>query len=358
MNQLLASLNKQPDKNSYHLTIKKWLGGFVWLSIILVLSACSDMPSDTYKEYQQRLARTTEIELPATTKLQNINLAFTAIKTKKQTISLLQLAQLNHCPLNGLIAGHNNQLGKVATISSQLIYQIRFIQLAEQCMATIKDKPKIVSALNEATASKKAQLDAHFMALLHQEPELKRTWQLSSHEVSEDLSGLVETEQALQQLVNIKKAITSKNYQQIDTEQLFPALEVLNTFNFSQALINSTRKQIKLNDDTRVYLQNLKLEHLCAPNKNRQQAKVLSNIFKKYYLTQLQPYQAQLSGALERLMPLYRALWVTPSQQAPDSLQLFLSEGPDNLLNSLKSSAKAHVKWWQLFYKTCEISPI
>jgi len=358
MNQLLAFLNRALNTNQYRLLTKKWASGIVWLSLMGLLSACSDMPSDTYKEYQQRLARTTQVDFPPSNKLKNINIQYSHRPAEKQTISLLQLAQLNHCPLNGLIAAQNNQLGKVATISSQLIYQIRFIQLAKQCMTTVTGKPKLYSALKEATATKKAQLNAHFMALLHQEPELKRAWLLSNHEVSNDLSGLVETEQALQQLVNIKSAITNKDFQSIDTTQLFPSLEVLNSYNFNQALISSIRKQIKLNNDTRTYLEGLKLERFCSANKNKKTANILSNIFKKYYLTQLQPYQAQLSGALERLMPLYKALWLTPSQEAPASLQVLLGEGSDNLLTSLKSSAKAHVKWWQVFYKTCEISPI
>ncbi|MGO2291471.1 MAG: DUF3080 family protein [Pseudoalteromonas sp.] len=352
-------LNKRANKNhNYRLPCQKVASVLVWVLVTFIISACNDKPSDTYSEYQQRLASTTAVELPSASQLRNIDINYFNDNIDKQTISLLQLAQLNHCPLNGLIAAHNNQLGKVATVSSKLIYQIRFIQLTNKCMATIEDKPKIYQALQNATANKKAQLNANFKALLYQEPELKRTWLLGSYEVDESLSGLVETEQALQQLVNIKKAITAKDYQNIDSELLFPALEVLNKFNFNQALISSARRQIKLNNDTRVYLQNLKLKRFCAPNKNKQKAKILSNIFKKYYLSQLQPYQAQLTSALERLMPLYKALWLTPPQSPPSALHSFINDSPDNLLYSLKSSAKAHVKWWQVFYKTCEISPI
>lgn len=359
MNQLHALLNrKQSTCMPYRLPTQKLANAFTWLLFTLLLSACSDKPSDTYNEYQQRLASTTDVKFLPATQLHNLNIEYTEHKTAKQTISLVQLAQLNHCPLNGLIAGHNNQLGKVATPSSELIYQIRFIQLAKACITTIKNKPKILNALQNATADKKAQLHTSFTKLLYREPELKNTWLLSNFELDNHLSGLVETEQALQQLVNIKVAITTNDYQRIDTEQIFPALEVLNKFNFNQALISSIRKQINLNNDTRIYLESLQLEDFCAANKNKQKATILSNIFKKYYLSQLQPYQAQLTGALERLMPLYKTLWLTPSQNAPLALQPLLSDSPDNLLYSLKSSAKAHVKWWQVFYKTCEISPI
>ena len=39
-------------------------------------------------------------------------------------------------------------------------------------------------------------------------------------------------------------------------------------------------------------------DELCPANKNKQKAQTLSNIFKKFYLKQLQPYQSFLTGKI------------------------------------------------------------
>ena len=92
--------------------------------------------------------------------------------------------------------------------------------------------------------------------------------------------------------------------------------------------------------------------------KNKDKAKIMNNIFQKFYLSQIQPYQAQLIGFLEVLQPLLNQLWYQERVTTNEINQLIKANSNTNLLNQLKSSAKQHVIWWQEFYKTCEISPI
>ncbi len=335
---------------------------FIYLTMlvsILLTTACSEQPSDTYHEYQSRLANALSSPVPTNAQLTNIKLNPQLLLSQTQlNVSILQLAQLSSCALSTLIAQHNSQLGKVATPATKLIYQIEFIKTAPTCLRTLDKTSNSYQQIQAALHYKQAQLPAYFMQFLYAEAELKQSWQLTHYELDTNLNGLVETELALQQLANIKNQITAEQYQQINTHHIYKSLEQLNRFNFNQALITAVRKQTQLNNVTTNYLADIDLTSLCNPIKNKKQAQIVSNVFKKYYLTQLQPYQAQLTGALERLMPLYRALWLQSDHVDNALAPMLQPTKSNNLLNGLKQSAKEHVIWWQKFYKTCEISPI
>ena len=327
----------------------------------LLISACSDKPTDINEQYQQRLATALNKPFPETAKFANLKLAPIANNnesTQSQQLSILQLAQLSHCKLNTLIAEHNSQLGKVATAAGKLTYQIQFIQLAPSCLKKLNSESKSYQAIKHELANKKQQLLKQFNHLLYNDPELKRTWQLTSYALDNNLAGLVETELALQKLLTLKQQIIQQQYTQIDSQALYPLLSVLRKFNFNQALVSAVRQQTYYNHSTSRYLASLDLSALCNPLKNKRQAQIVSNVFKKYYLAQLQPYQAQLSGALERLMPLYQQLWLGSTTNQPELAALLQQHQPNNVLTAFKDSAKTHVTWWQKFYKTCEISPI
>ncbi|OUS72921.1 hypothetical protein B5G52_07030 [Pseudoalteromonas sp. A601] len=335
---------------------------FVYLTMlvsILLTTACSEQPSDTYHEYQSRLANALSSPVPTNAQLTNIKLTPQLLLSQTQlNVSILQLAQLSSCALSTLIAQHNSQLGKVATPATKLIYQIEFIKTAPTCLRTLDKTSNSYQQIQAALHYKQAQLPAYFMQFLYAEAELKQSWQLTHYELDTNLNGLVETELALQQLANIKNQITAEQYQQINTHHIYKSLEQLNRFNFNQALITAVRKQTLLNNVTTNYLADIDLTSLCNPIKNKKQAHIVSNVFKKYYLAQLQPYQAQLTGALERLMPYYRAIWLQNDHVDNALAPMLQPSQSNNLLNGLKQSAKEHVIWWQRFYKTCEISPI
>lgn len=354
---LLKALN-QPNTQGNQ---SKRFGYLSTLVACLLLTACSDKPTDINEQYQQRLAIALDNPLPDTTKLTNLKLVpirYNDEPATSQQLSIVQLAQLSHCKLNTLIAEHNSQLGRVATAAGQLTYQIQFIQLAPSCLEKLNPESKSYQAIQRELASKKQQLLKQFNHLLYKDQELKRSWQLTSYALNTNLAGLVETELALQDLLTLKQQIIQQQYTQIDSQALYPLLSVLRKFNFNQALVSAVRQQTYYNHSTSRYLASIDLSALCNPLKNKRQAQIVSNVFKKYYLAQLQPYQAQLSGALERLMPLYQQLWFDSTTNQPELAALLQQHQPSNLLTAFKDSAKTHVTWWQKFYKTCEISPI
>ncbi|WP_404339965.1 DUF3080 family protein [Pseudoalteromonas mariniglutinosa] len=322
-------------------------------TVCCVMTGCGNAISDINDTYLSRLANTLNLSPPDTVKLSNLNVPHYEFTAQQQTtIGLLQLAQLNQCKLAGLVAEHNNQLGKTASPANVFKYHLEFIQASQQCLQTLPAEQKVHQQIMAASNTKKRDLIHYFNAMLYNEIELARAWQLTYTPLTMTTAGVVETEHALSYFIKIKQHIASNDIANIDSLEIVKQLEILNTFRFNQKLISSARQQAAYNQITSQFLKQVDLQSLCRKSRNNQQATILHNIFNKFYLKKIQPYQAYLVGTLERMLPLYETLWQSPA------LNVLLDDNSEqHLLNNLKSSAKQHVIWWQKFYKTCEISP-
>ena len=326
---------------------------------LVLLTSCTKAPSSVNDTYLQRLANTLNLESDEPPPLVPLKLNSPPVLNKaKITLGIVELAGISRCNLNVVISEHNNQLGKTATAAGRLKYQIDFIQEAEQCLSTLEIDSPVYKKINEAKEQKQAHLMHYFNLMLFKEPELNRTWSLTSSELSSKAAGFSDTQAALNKLITIKNQIKSNDFNKINTDNIYSALEQLNKFRFNQILIQSVRQQIVLNHLATQLVTTLNLDEMCISGRNKKTAKIISNVFQKFYLDQIQPYQASLTGYLEVLQPMYYQLWFEQSVTPEQINKLLAPNSQHNLLNQLKTSAVDHVVWWQKFYKTCEISPI
>ncbi|MEL0634494.1 DUF3080 family protein [Pseudoalteromonas carrageenovora] len=324
-----------------------------------LLVGCNKAPSDTNKTYVERLSSTLDVAAIEPNLLKQLSLLPPSPLEKNNiTLSIVELAGISHCKLNVLISEHNNQLGKTASAAGKFKYQIHFIQSAQICLNSLDKNSPIFSKIQKAKTYKQTHLMHYFNTMLFKERELNQTWQLTSTELNKEPAGYSDTLHALKQLVTIKEQISTQQFNSINANAIFSALEQLNKYQFNQALIQSARMQVVLNNSATDFVKTLDLNDLCPVGKNNKKAKIISNVFQKFYLKDIQPYQAQLTGYLEKLQPLYKELWFGQSITSESINNLIKPKSNTNLLNLLKSSAKNHVIWWQRFYKTCEISPI
>lgn len=326
---------------------------------LVLLTSCTKAPSSVNDTYLQRLANTLNLESDEPPPLVPLKLNSPPVLNKaKITLGIVELAGISRCNLNVVISEHNNQLGKTATAAGRLKYQIDFIQEAEQCLSTLEIDSPVYKKINEAKEQKQAHLMHYFNLMLFKEPELNRTWSLTSSELSSKAAGFSDTQDALNKLITIKNQIKSNDFNKINTDNIYSALEQLNKFRFNQILIQSVRQQIVLNHLATQLVTTLNLDEMCISGRNKKTAKIISNVFQKFYIDQIQPYQASLTGYLEVLQPMYYQLWFEQSVTTERINKLLAPNSQHNLLNQLKTSAVDHVVWWQKFYKTCEISPI
>ncbi|QYJ89532.1 DUF3080 family protein [Shewanella halotolerans] len=272
------------------------------------------------------------------------------------TISILDTLSLGHCPLGRLIADHNSTLGKVAPPSQQLIYQISFIQLAPACIDTL-DEGELKNKLTQALQQKQAHAMSYFNRVLTRDKSFTKSLFIGydSLVLDEMRAGRFELESAIGQLLSIKDHIKQRQWQQIDTAQIEPALALMAHQTLLQrylrSLAYSQAQLIALND----YLQLHSASVACRPNHANRKQEILQNVFHKYYLAQTQAYLSQLNQLHYRLSEPLLALFAGSNHQA--FIEHYFGEQPGALPEQLKSQMRRHVKWWQVFRESCNIAP-
>ena len=324
----------------------------------LLLSGCSDSPTDTYQTYQSRLQNVHEFELAPLQPLQPIHAKSQWQSKQTATFSLLELGKINHCKLSQFIAHHNSQLGKVAPQSEQVKYQINFIQHAPECIQQLATN-QIKTELIAIEQQKRADLYSQFKHMLLAEPETRSLFKLGQTLNINEAVGLNDTLEALTTLANLDKQIKNQLFTPIEPAELTKALAQLNRSQFTSQLITSMQQQIHLNQQLTTSLNKIDIETLCPVGKNHQQATIFANVFSQFYLKQLQGYQAQLTKQFRQLEPYLTSLWYNEHNQLISAalIRLIGSETEPNLEQQLSISAKQHVQWWQTFFKQCNISP-
>lgn len=329
-------------------TLKKQL---VALFSLVCIVGCSPKPSDINREYQNRLAHVLAISIKEYKPAPFPTFEKTTLPSPI-TISILELGQLDHCKLSQLIASHNNQLGKTAYPSELLKYQLAFVKQLTHCTETLSDEDNALKqTLLASFAQKQQALPAYFDNMVSAEREFLAQFRLTAAEFSSnDNQDVQQAFSALAYFTNLKQQLLTQTYEDIDESLITASLQALNNNTAIPAILSSSLRQINFNNSATAALQTLDLTSLCN---NPEKAQIASNVFQKFFIKQLQPYQAALTSNLESLSPrLYFLL-----NEQPKLNFLFDSEHPNALLNQLKASAKQHVGWWQKFYQTCKINP-
>jgi hypothetical protein len=329
----------------------------VSLSVIYLLG-CSPKPSDTYSEYQLRLSSVIDRKSPTNETLTQLPRPLVDKPLSKISLSIIEFASINHCKLSQIIAKKNSQLGKVQPASEALKYNIDFVQYVQNCVDdpltdNVETKNKLIAVKKE----KLQQFIQSFEYMLFNEPELSQFTYLTASDIAFDRHSEQQTAslEALVALTHLRSQLLLKpTSEMINTNNITVALQKLYKNKFIPKLITSTKRQIVFNTATTNWLNQINItDELCPVGKNKHKAQILSNVFSKFYLETLQPYQSQLTNMLEKTSPHLFKLW----KNHRDLAVLFNPDDNNSLLNQMKTSAVKHVKWWQNFYKTCEIRP-
>ncbi|WP_258405158.1 DUF3080 domain-containing protein [Shewanella psychrotolerans] len=270
-------------------------------------------------------------------------------------ISILQSFKLNHCKLGELIADHNSSLGKVAPPSQRLIYHIRFIQLAPECIATLDDSA-LIDTLTLGLAQKQLQALNVFTQMLTHDKSINKRLFIGYNSLTLDQmqTGRVEFESALSQLNTTKQKIANQDWQQIEIENLEQVLAIFH----HQPLLNQYLRSLSLSVSQLTAINDYLFNHqaiaACRPGHANLQQAILQNLFHKYYLAQTQAYLSQLNQLHYRLsQPMLQLFDGTPYQ---DYVEYHFSERGDALPAQLKQQMKRHVKWWKDFRQSCDIA--
>lgn len=313
--------------------------------VSLLLWGCSEAPSEANETYVARLSTILSVSQANTYRETQWHKPSVKKPTFSTTMSVLSLAKIQGCKLSTLIADHNNQLGKVAKPSIEFDYHLQFLSTVNDCLLTVEDD-EIKRALVMAKEEKARLLPKVYDYALSYDDSLKKLYLPATHALSQTKNGdRIQFLTALTELYTLNQNL-DKNETINRQTRLTQLSQAITRDNYGVRLIRALREQEYLTDNLTTQLSRIDINKLCKENHSNADAKVLANIFIKYFAETLQPYHSYLIQEGERILPMLADLY--SHNQLADI---------KTLPNQLKRASKNHALWWQGFYRQCNLVP-
>ena len=328
------------------------------------LAACQSSLETPYKDYVQRMAR-----VVALTPVQTINghqLAYPRQREwtvasepniKRKTLSLLKFLSLDDCELRYVIARRNSALGKVASHSQRLHYQLDFLQHAPACIATLTAQGKTATAtqLTAVMNEKKQQLPVFIWKGSLGEKEFRQFWQTSYLDADYPANTGTGLITALEQINGWVDQWLSGDYTN-DVSAYENSLSVIRAGDggaLSRALSIQNNHLSQAN--TLLINKSLIQQRLCPNGLQSGQAEVFQNVVTKFWIHDLQLRSADLSRRYFDLIYLVEALEKRLADGEPRAY-LDWRQQRNKLFEQWLGAPKAHSLRISSVYKHCDIT--
>jgi len=350
----------------------------IFIALLLSLSGCSrDTPEQVLENYLYRLSNTLDLNQPQSYS-PNVRLQFPLkrdriLKTTEIREGLLDVLKLKRCDLLPLIAERNSSLGKVAKPSTKLQYELNFYHLLNQCRESLRNdstiETELLKRVNEIYSIKRENLPAELWNGIFTAPEIEVNFSLSQTPLPIiDNSSSQQSIEALHTLVNL----TAHNLDQLGTtkpneELLNQAFKILHSNRSGPSIISSVEILTYHLDQAAQLLEqrNSPNNPLCRNQSPNKTARILENVFYKFYISEVLPYLAQTDRYAsqwldlnQQLLQNYTALSVSiPQSMETYSTTMLSKTAPQGLWLNYQRARDKHTAAWQKTLKNCGMMP-
>ncbi len=331
---------------------------------MLAIAGCSQHEADALlANYQWRMGNALAVSIEPANNLpavvyprrRDLQLDIPAVK-----INLLQFLRLSQCELQRLLGERNSNLGRLMPASQQLVYQQQFMQLAEACLSqlVVEDSGRdLQQALRKALASKQEHLPALVWNATFASDEFRHL--LGSAHTPSGLDDGVPSE-LLNALANVLELVAQgrdANWQPVESY-----LQIIGADTYGGQLVLSQQRLLQMLAPVTQALEAATAAHaVCPQGRTTPQARILQNVFYKYYIGQVQPYIAQVyqhSAALQkRLAGLYTATDSVASPAFTRYWNATWANDSDSVWQDFLRQVAAHTVAWQQQLQQCGMRP-
>jgi len=319
----------------------------------LLLNGCSKPAGKAQlHDYQQRLNRVLQLDsddiklLPAAP-LPGKNTLMAPLPELR--LDLLDAFATRQCGLDQLIAERNSSMGRVFSASKRLHYELKVLNVLQHCVAKSWDEP-LQSQLATFYQQKQQSIHSAFSNMLLTDDTLRRRWHSSDTMLKPgDNSGFNESLAALQLLLNLQHAIQQQDWSaasSIDPEQ---ALATLYQHDFLSRLQYSLRYSSSWFLAVNPALLSIEPSSLCVRSSNTEQLTILTTVFRKFFIAEVQAYLAELNRYQQQSWPLIAQLY------QDTALMPVLEQRYQLQAEQLQQLLLAHVGWYQQLNRSCAV---
>ncbi len=338
----------------------RWRPEFPLAAVAVLLAACSaDPPRALLADYLYRLGNSLQqlppepveqaaLLLPAQRELR--------IRFPRQTIGLLELFDLQDCRLHTLVAHRNSSLGKVAPASQQLVYELRFLELAHECIEQLAaTEPELTDYLQQVLASKREQLPQRIFAATLGAPEWRQFWRRPHRLGDYPAQTSSRVLESIDYLSNRVEAWLQGAWQ-VDGQQLELHLQRLARGDGGQLLAAWRLLAQQLGVGTAMARQRAAGQPLCHAGIANRQGQILATVMQNYFAARVQPWAARLNQRRYQLWPAVQRLEQLLADAAPVPYSQWAA-ARDRQLRADAAAVKTHVEALQPLLRQCGLLP-
>ncbi len=342
-------------------------------TLLAVTAACSDAndPRAMLADYLSRIENVTEAS--ADSAFESSLLSYPDRRDRRLAladvrIGMLEFLGLIRCDLQQIVGERNSSLGKVMPVSQQLIYEHRLLVSARQCRRQLVEKNsnlfELQQTLDEIVRIKSAELPKAYWNATFGSPEFEQMFSLAASPLRIDAVGRANGDigRALAHLANLDNRLGEETLA-LESAGLEGHYKALTSRRMAGELLGALDLlRFHLDAASRAIETRLERRPVCYNGLPNSRARILENVFRKYYVAQVQPYLSQVHRQtrawlepINRLAETQRAQ-MTPAFAAYFEAQLSL-EAADALWARYERSLHRHTKAWQTVLGQCGLMP-
>ena len=330
----------------------------------VLLAGCGNPAVSMWEDYLQRIERLTETELapfePFEVRRYPRRRALAQPVPDLRT-GMRRYFDLARCDMMGLVSERNSVLSRVQEDSLRLAYELRFLWLAEDCLAQdrLADKPEQEQWLRQVTAQKQEMLPDLYWNVTLAGDEIRGLFPLAGRaSASGSIPDGREVARALEHLTALAGRLDSERLPQ-DAATLEEDLKTLYRSDAGGQLLHAMAVAEDGLNRAAAMLEETNLEALCPKGRATREARYLNNVFNEIYAGNVQPWLAALWRDMDRLAP---AIIGLHGSQAVDNpvLEQWMARhlsGESSLQTRTREAMERHTAAWQRLLDHCDMAP-
>ncbi len=338
-------------------------------------AACSDAddPQALLLDYVSRVENVTESEAAADDAFESDLLRYPdrrdlRLPLADVRIGMLEFLGLIQCGLQEIIGERNSSLGKVMPVSQQLIYEHRLLVSARQCRRQLEEKGSKLFALqqtlDEIVAIKTADLPRAYWNATFGSPEFEQMFSLAAAPLPIDAAGAqtAEIERALEHLASLGSRLGDATLE-LESARLEAHYKALTSRRMAGELLGALELlRLHLDAAARAIESRLENRPMCYNQRPTPNARILDNVFRKYYVAQVQPYLAQAHRQARNWLESVNRLAAAQQAQMPPTFAAYFEaqlslDAPEALWTRYERALHRHTEAWQTVLGQCGLMP-
>lgn len=352
----------------------RWCISLLILAVLGLLSGCTDTSSPTvmFERALERIANATGVEpgppparlpLPPYPRPRDLRLEPLDLR-----VGFAGLIRLGECRLLGEVTARNSSLGKFQADSSRLLYELRFYRELTLCQGQQASKPapdtEFLSQLREIESGKRRNLAIAFWNATFASPEFRNLLNTFGEPLPrDDESSPTAITEALGQFVMIGQELTTGALY-LDAGKVEAHYKTLGSAQSIGPLLQGMSASLEYFERGSDLLETVAGQNrLCPLGRKTPRGEIVFNVFRKFYIGEIQPYVSQLHRTARPIMDSLDQLVRVQTVALPPAFLDFQAAtfAPDAAAGALWPAFQAgiarHTRAWQAVLRQCQLMP-